>query len=289
VGKEIDLIAEGIACSSGDGHIFLSSYHKRKLIEFNPRTGKVVDFLSNGEYGYQQGTGLEIRGNLLFALSTAKRMGKATSRLQVFDKASRELLHEYTTPEDQGGFWNDLAVGSENTIYITDTQNNLVWRLAYPNGQPEIFLTHIEIRFPNGIALSGDERKLFVASWSHGIRIIDVTTGKVLNTNHPATTSVGIDGLKYYKGNLYAIRNGARAKQEHALLRIALNDMETRLEKIDTVLIDHPAMNIPTTFCLTGKQAYILANSQLDMLDQQENRIIHHDSLTPTYLIKLKI
>jgi len=48
-------------------------------------------------------------------------------------------------------------------------------------------------------------------------------------------------------------------------------------------------MNIPTTIDIVDGYAYILANSQLDNLDQDKNEIIDPENLTNTYVLKVKL
>jgi hypothetical protein len=59
--------------------------------------------------------------------------------------------------------------------------------------------------------------------------------------------------------------------------------------KVTAVVAGHPRMNISTTFDISGNTAYILANSQLNFLEQGCNIIQSPDSLTNTCIIKVKL
>src|SRR5690606_29900137 len=152
-----------------------------------------------------------------------------------------------------------------------------------------VFLEDPTLRYPNGIALSGDGRKLFVTSLTEGIRIVDLFSGNIRNPRHPGTSNLALDGPKYYAASLYAIQNGQADKRKHGLIRIPLGNSEWEVGVPIPILINHPAMNIPTTFCICDGKAYILANSQLERLDQQTNRILQPDSLTSTFLISYNL
>ena len=48
-------------------------------------------------------------------------------------------------------------------------------------------------------------------------------------------------------------------------------------------------MNIPTTFDIVGDRIYLLANSQLENLDQDKNEILRKEELTNTYIIVIDL
>ncbi len=284
-----DLIAEGIAVNPANGMLYLSSYHKNKIVRYDPASGTCEDFIKSGEHGFKGGVGMLIHNELLFSLSSEKTATHSTSLLLVFDPVSSRLVHSYTLQDTAAHFMNDLAIGPGNDIYITDTERHMVYRLSYPRGTITTALKDESLKYPNGIAISDDGSKLYVDSWTHGIRIVDTDSGQILNGPHGPTSQYGIDGLKYYRGNLYAIRNGGTDKSGHGLVRIALNSAGDSLGAITPVLLGHEKMDIPTTFAIHEGFAYILANSQLENLDQETNLILEPDSLTYTYIIRKKL
>ena len=284
-----DLIPEGIAINPENGVLYLSSYHKDKIVRYDPARGTAEDFIKSGEYGFKGGVGILMHDKLLFALSSEKTPAHSTSLLLVFDPAANRLLHSYTLQDTAAHFMNDLAIGPGNNIYITDTERHLVYRLRYPQGTIITALQDENLKYPNGIAISDDGSKLYVDSWTHGIRIVDTGSWQILNGPHAPTTRSGIDGLKYYRGNLYAIRNGGRDKSGHGLIRIALHAAGDSLGKVTPILLGHENMDIPTTFAIHNGYVYILANSQLEKLDQEAMQIRAPDSLTNTFIIRTKL
>lgn len=282
--SEKDLIPEGIACR-GSEQLFLSSLHKRKIVEYNREENTVSDFIAGGANGFLQGVGMEVRGDTLYALSGTFTRNRSDSRLQIYDIPSRQLLKEFRPADTLGGYWNDLAIHPDGDSYITDTANHRVIRIG-ANGEQSVFLEDATLRYPNGIAISGDGEKLFVTSLTDGIRIAERSSGKIQNPRHTGTANLGLDGLKYYAGSLYAIQNGQANRKNHGFIRIPLKNGEWDAGAPIPILMNHPAMNIPTTFCICDGRAYILANSQLELLDQQTNHIMHRDSLTSTFLIQ---
>jgi len=58
-------------------------------------------------------------------------------------------------------FLNDVAIGNDGTIYVSDTPMNTIWRLK--DGTFEPWLTNDNLNHPNGVIVQGD--KLIVASF----------------------------------------------------------------------------------------------------------------------------
>jgi len=284
-----DMIPEGVAINPENGDLFLSSYHKNKIVRYDVETGVAEDFIESGAFGFKGGVGMMVHDKGLFTLSSERTPSHSSSVLLVFDLGSRQLLHRYSLQDTVAHFMNDLAIGPDNSIYITDTERHRVYKLSYPLGTISTFLQHESLKYPNGIAISEDGSKLYVDSWTNGIRIVDTASGEILNGLHGPTVEYGIDGLKYFRGNLYAIRNGGKDKRKHGLVKIALNMAGDSLGGVTPILLGHKKMNIPTTFAIDKGYAYILANSQLERLDQEVNLIREPDSLTYTYIIKQKI
>lgn len=282
------LIPEGIAVDPKEGKLYLSSILRKKIVETDLASGKSTDFIGSGAYGYKPGIGITIKNRRLFALGSEKKNGSWSSILLVLDLEDGSLIHSYMLNETGNHLMNDLAISTSGQIFITDTERHRVYKLDYPDGSLSIFLDDAQIQYPNGIAISEDNTKLFVDSWSHGIRVVDIKSGEILNDKHEGTTQIGIDGLKYHAGHLYAIRNGAES-EGHGLIKIQLSENEETIEGITPLLVGHENMNLPTTLAIAEGYIYVLANSQLDNLDQDTYTIIDEDKLTPTYILKYKI
>lgn len=284
-----DLIAEGIALNPENGMLYLSSYHKKKIERYDPAGSTSEDFIKTGEHGFKGGVGMLVHNNQLFTLSSERTATHSTSLLLVFDPESSRLLHSYTIQDTVAHFMNDLAIGPGNVIYFTDTERHTVYLLSYPKGTIKTALQDESLKYPKGIAISDYGSKLYVDSWTHGIRIADTSSWQILNGPHSPTSQYGIDGLNYHRGNLDAISNNKSNRSGHGLVRIALNPAGDSLGAVTPVLLGQKKMDIPTTFAIHEGYAYILANSQLERLDEETNQIREPDSLTYTYIIRKKL
>ena len=286
---EKNIIPEGIAMDFTSKKIYLSSVHQHKIIEYDLYNKKAENFIESGDFGYGIGVGLMVKDGRLFALCSKQKNGLTQSSLHVFQIADKIILHSYTFQDSLSYFMNDLAISRTNQIYISDTERHRIYHLDYPNGEIKIFKEDPQIQYPNGITISDDGTKLFVDSWTNGIRIIDISTNQIINTRNVASSEIGIDGLKYYNGHLYAIKNGSKDKSQHGLIKIALNESETDIQKISPLLLDHQYFNIPTTFCIHQGEIFMIANSQMDNLNQETNVIIAPEKLTNTIILRHKL
>ena len=96
-------------------------------------------------------------------------------QVQVFALPSREQVASITVKG--AGFLNDVAVGEDGSIYVTDTGITFVdgeivkERIGYvfkidPDGHSQILFNNKELEQPNGILVDGED--LIVASWGGG-------------------------------------------------------------------------------------------------------------------------
>lgn len=280
-------IPEGIAVYPKTKEIYISSIHLDKITSSDPSGTTSKDIIRQNAKGYSAGVGMDIKDNYLYALGSNNRQKKSV--LLKLDLDTNEIINSFSLPDSIANYLNDLALDCNHNAYITDTEFHKIYKYNSTSGKIELFIEDEQIKYPNGITLSSDQSKLFIDSYESGIRIIDIKTKKILNKPHKQSIKIGIDGLKYYNQYLYAIRNGGKDKSKHGLYRFKLSNTEDDILNKESILINHPKMNIPTTISIVDGYVYILANSQLDNLNQEENKIISPDSLDYTYIIKMKI
>jgi WD40 repeat protein len=279
-----DLIPEGITISGQT--VFMSSIHKNKIVQFEINNNKISNFIESNQYGFKSGVGLFSKGNLLFALTNDLNADSLTSLLFVFDITKKKLIKTFELKDSTKHFLNDLTLNSLNQVFITDSKQHKIYKLDYPNGHIEEYLATSENKYPNGITVSKDNKKLFIASENNGLRIVDIATKKILNK--PSLETVGLDGIKFHDGKIYAVRNSDKSIEKHKLMVISLTDNEENIKKVDVLIEKHPLFNVPTTLDISEGYIYMIANSQMDNLNQLTNTIIDSTILTHTYILTIK-
>jgi hypothetical protein len=93
------------------------------------------------------------------SLSGGKLYTADIDKLVEIDPASGKILAKYDAPGST--FLNDVAADAQGNVYVSDSNTSTIWRLA--GGKFEKWLEGPELKFPNGLYVSGD--KLIVAAW----------------------------------------------------------------------------------------------------------------------------
>ncbi|MEX0287540.1 MAG: SMP-30/gluconolactonase/LRE family protein [Flavobacteriaceae bacterium] len=279
-------IPEGIAVHPLTEEIYISSIHEDHITRSSSDGSTFEKIHGLKDNGYSIGVGLDIWKNHLYALGKYKRSSSAI--LTIKDLKANESS-TFTHVDLDTTYFNDLAITKQGNAFLTDTDNHRIYFFDLAKGKISTFLEDEEIKYPNGITISADQSKLFIDSYSSGIRIFDLGKKSIINHPHDPTTQLGIDGLKYNQGVLYMIVNGGKNREKHGLYALSLVQNETDFGSLAPILVNHDKMDIPTTFSIVDDHAYVLANSQLTNLDQQLNKIIDTQKLDKTYVLKVAL
>jgi len=144
---------------------------------------------------------------------------------------------------------NDLVVTRRGDVFVTDTRAGAVYRNA------EVFVKGVT--FANGIALSDDETKLYVADFGDGIAVVDVATGARRPMARPSNLCLAtIDGLYFHTGHLIAIQNGIMT---HRVIKMQLDPKGTRIKNFEVLARRDPQLDEITTGALAGNTIYCLS------------------------------
>lgn len=282
-----ELVPEGIAYSEKTNSFYLTSLAKAKIVKVNRTTGEQEDFIAEQEFSYQPGVGIyaDDERNRLYALGGYYLLKDSIAALYAFDLTTRELIKKVDVPHSGEHFLNDLIMDKGGNLYITDTKDSAVYRFTPGSDSLELFFKSPEINFPNGIAISDDNTKLYIASFPNGVRILDIKEKKLLNQVDTAGLSNGIDGLEFYKGNLYAVQNGVRANSNN-FRKLILNNNQDQITGVEVIDSNNLELELPLTFCIADNQAIVIANSNLQHWNQTTLEFnIPVDSLKRTKLL----
>ncbi|CAN0379270.1 unnamed protein product, partial [Phaeothamnion confervicola] len=285
---EKDLITEGITYSPSLETFFVGSIYKRKIVAIDKR-GDVRDFISNGQYGAKSFGGLKVddRNSILWAVSGAWIFAdgeKWKTALFKFNAKSGELLGKYPLADSVSGF-NDLALKSDGSVYITDTGAGAIYCKSPGKDEVEIFMPKQTFNFPNGIVLEGES--LFVAD-GDGISKVSLKTKQVTKLKSPEGVELGgIDGLSSFENDLIGVQNGVTPRQ---VIRIKRNTSKTEINEIQVLDVqDVPRKNFsPTTGVVVDSSFYFLSNSQVRSFDANR-KIFPLDQLEPVYIKRIRL
>ena len=262
---EKDLIPEGIAHDPETGAFFVGSLHKKKIVRID-KAGKASDFTASGQDGLRDVLGMKVdpATRTLWACSGVSGEPATASSLFQYDLKTGKLLKRYEIP-GQPHLCNDIALGQNGEVFVTDSTGRAVHRLK--GGKLEPFVGPGTFIYPNGIAISPDFKKLFVADFLKGLSVVDVATGQARALPHPEKVHVaGLDGLYFHKGSLVAVQNSAGIQR---IVRFRLNAALDAIESEEILESRNPSFDIPTTGVLVDGKIAVIANSLLDRLDDK--------------------
>jgi sugar lactone lactonase YvrE len=278
---ENDLIPEGLAWDARSGKLYLGSINKHKIVEIAP-DGSVRDFIIAGQDGIGSVLGIKVdpRTNSLWANSISNTEGSGVFH---YDLPTGRLIQKHVLPADL--LFNDLVVTSHGDVFVTATRAQALYWIPAKTGRLKEWRPGLRLRDANGIAISNDQKRLFIATFPDGVTVIDLESGSVRGVAHPANvTMAAIDGLYFHHNSLIAIQNGWMA---HRVARFFLNPALDRVKRAEVLERGNPLFDVPTTGAVAGDTFYFIANSQLRYYGAKG--IVEGANLRPISILKLKL
>lgn len=271
---EKDLIPEGIARDAMSGAFFVSSVHKRKIVRVT--AGKATDFVKEGEHGLYavMGLAMDEARRSLFAVSTAlpemngyRQEDKGKACLVELDSKKGKLKRKVLLFEPgKESSLNDLVVDSKGEVIATDPVGGRLYSLSPGASALSVLLDSGKLASPQGIALSTDEKVLYVADYPRGIARVDRATKEVHYLSAPKDgTLAGIDGLVRIHADLIGIQNGVRP---HRVVRLSLTQDGTGVKSASILAMNLPEHNEPTLGLVAGEELFYVGNSQWGSFDK---------------------
>jgi len=291
---ERDLIPEGLAHDPVTGDFFLGSLFKRKIVRIagsveGSAPPRIQDFATSGQDGLWEVLGMKVdaKRRLLWVMTAAGKAAGAQegcSAALVYDLGTGTLARRYLMDNAKARhLFNDVALAADGRAFLTDSEAGTVWRIDPEKDAPELLLKPWSLGYPNGIALSADEKRLYVADFEHGISIVDAASGDLRALPHPSNVSLhGVDGLYRHDSGLIAVQNGAGTER---IVRLRLDKDGLRVVSLDILESRNPAFAIPTTGVIVGSEFYYIANSLLDRRGP-DGRLKPNARLEPVVILK---
>ena len=296
---EPELIPEGMTYDPVDKAFYLSSLYKRKIVRIKPNkrglSPLIEDFAASEQDGLYSVLGMKVdtKRRVLWVISSAEPLMKGyrtgdqgKSALFKYDLATRKLLKKFSLNPAPNHLLNDLALASNGDIYLTDTASSEIYFLSHDGESLTVFIPAGKFRVPNGIAISNDDQKLFIADIIQGILTVDVKTKQVAPLPYPqGISTAGIDGLYFYKNSLIGVLNiisGGR------VARFYLNTALDKITRSEIIECNNPLFQLPTSGTLAGNEFYYIANSQYESYNP-DGTLFPLNKLRDVIILKTKL
>ncbi|RMH12007.1 MAG: hypothetical protein D6701_14140 [Gemmatimonadetes bacterium] len=158
--------------------------------------------------------GMALKGDTLFVADI--------DVVRAFDRHTGAPLQERPVPGAE--FLNDVAVGGDGTVYVTDTGAGVLYR--FEGTEPVVLAAGEALGRPNGVDV--DEHGVVIVAWDGGARRVDPETGAI--TPLPAPDGERLDGVVLLDDGSYLVSSW----DHEAVLRVHADGA------VDTVLAGVP-------------------------------------------------
>lgn len=273
--REKGFIPEGIAYDPVTGTFYVGSVYKRKIVSVGP-DGAAKEFATATDGLWSVlGVRVDAARRVLWVSTAAHRQmsdyregENGASGLFKFDLRTGKLLRKYLLPnKPRPHLLGDLVINSRGDVFATDSVTPAIYVVTRLKDELVPLLEGEPFVSPQGLALTRDEKQLFVADYSKGLFVINLRTKKSTNlTPAPDITLLGIDGIYSHNGSLLAVQNGVNPAR---LVRLFPSRDLSRIERLETIEANNPVFDEPTLGVLVRDNFYLVANSQWGAIDEK--------------------
>jgi sugar lactone lactonase YvrE len=263
-----ELLTEGIAYDAGDDVFFVGSVRQAKIFRVT-RRGEATEFASGKSLRWAPlGLRVDRKRNALWVATAAlpQTVGYAPadsgrSAVLRYDLLSGLVTARYEAPADGvPHLIGDLIVSRGGEVYATDSRAPVLYRVPARGDTLERFVESPLLVSGQGLALTPDQRILYVADYARGILRVDLGGRSVsLLEAADSVLALGIDGLYFHQGRLVGIQNGVTP---HRVVRFTLGPAGDRLLGGEVLERAHPRYQEPTLGVLVSGALYYVANAQ---------------------------
>jgi sugar lactone lactonase YvrE len=289
-----ELLTEGIAYDPGEDVFYVGSVHQAKIFRVT-RAGGTSEFAPDST-GRWAPLGLRVDGKrrALWVATAAlpqtagySASDSGRSALLRYDLGSGRLTGRYPTPADgRAHAIGDLIITRDGEAYATDSRAPVLYRVPRRGDTLELYLESPLFLSAQGLALTPDERSLYVADYARGMLRVDLRARSVSPVEAgDSVLSLGIDGLYFHGGSLIGIQNGVTP---HRVVRFRLNPTGDRVLRAEVLERAHPRYEEPTLGVLVGGELYYVANAQWEQFGE-DGRIANPESLRRPVILRLRL
>lgn len=203
------------------------------------------------------------------------------------DLETGERLAEHTIGESaRSHLLGSVIVASDGTVFAADTRHPLVFRLAPEAESLELFFGSPNFSSLRGLALSGDNRLLYVADYELGVFIVSTDGARqAWQLAVPETLNMGgIDGIYWWNQYLVVIQNGISPQR---VLRLQLGSEGLGVTAVDPVLAALEEFDTPTFGVMDGSRLVMLSGSHWQHVDGRGRALA--GSLPPIRLLETDV
>jgi sugar lactone lactonase YvrE len=256
---EHDLV-EGIAWDPDSRRLYATTVVDRALLSVE-KDG--ISVAASGGFGSLFGAAYDsARKRLWIASASVEETPKdepAWVGLIAFDPAHPDRPMRIPAPSGVAATPGDVAVAKDGNVYASDGLNGAVYRCRPGCAALETLLAPGTLFSAQGLALSSDQKWLYIADRRYGIAALERASGRLFQVaGDPAMMLDGIDGLTLYRGDLIGLQT-AYHPQRIVRLRLAADGL--RVRRLDVLERNLPEWKEITLGTVAGDRLLYVANA----------------------------
>jgi hypothetical protein len=189
--------------------------------------------------------------------------------LLAIDGATGRVVRRFDLATGGPGVLGDMSVADDGTVYVSDSIGGGVYRVRGDLKTAALEKIAGDFFSPQTPVLAADGKRLFVADYSMGIAVVDLTKpnppGQLNYLPHADTIAVtGLDGLYRSGDSLIGIQNGTEPPR---IMRFRLNTAQTEITSGEVVEQSTDRLGEPTHVIALNGWFYVTANVGWDKID----------------------
>lgn len=266
---------EGISFNSQNLRFYFSDIRHGMLLSTNIRGEDVEEIISLRESGYWSAMGIAVdpidHEKLWVTTSVVENFSgfedslKGKAAILRIDLSKGKIDREY--PLDGDHILGDLIVSSEGNVYVTDSNQPIIYQLDKEKNKLVEFYTNDSWWNLQGLALSEDESILYVSDYIIGIYQIELKNKSVRLLGNGIPALRGADGLYQKEGKLVLLQNGTSPK------RVSILDASNSENIFSIVDRNRKGLSEPTLGTWVGEELYYIGNSPWSQYDENMHPI----------------
>jgi sugar lactone lactonase YvrE len=291
---EPDFFPEGIAFDAANNTLFVGSIRKRKIARISIASKKVEPFVESKQDGLMAALGMKVdsKKQHLWAISVAdpsmidySEKDAGMNAVYQFDAKKGTLIHKYELSGKPEHYLNDIELDATGRVYATDSATGQIFSIAPDGDKLEEWIPAGTFASPNGLAMSGNGKTLYVADTLKGIHAVTLSNRAIERLPVKAgIETLGIDGLYFYKNSLIGVFNMMLPGR---IMQFELDETGRSITRSTVLECGHPLYDEPTTGAIAGDALYIIANSQLSRYNP-DGTPFPIEQLKPITIMKLR-
>jgi hypothetical protein len=193
--------------------------------------------------------------------------GKAA--LFAIDGATGKTVRRFDLVAGGPAVLGDMSVAEDGTVYVSDSIGGGVYRVRGDLATAALEKIAGDFFSPQTPVLAADGKRLFVADYSMGIAVVDLTgadaPGQLNYLPHPESVAVtGLDGLYLSGDSLIGIQNGTEPER---IVVFHLNAAQTAITSAEVIEQSTDRLGDPTHITRLSGWFYVTANVGWNKVD----------------------